>query len=341
MDGTENVSAYDADGLDLCAGMRRFISEVDDVYAALPENQTIADQRRTYLRMARKYTRQRPAGITVRDVMVPAASHGPIRVRVYQSDRRSADLSPGIVFMHGGGFALGSIESHDCVAAELALASSSVVLSVDYRLAPEHPFPAAFEDANAVWQFALANPERFGLDPDRIIVAGDSAGAALAAAICLDARDKDRAMPRGQLLIYPVLTARGDLPSYEEQADAPMLTAHALEYFWDLYTEAGKHADNPLAAPLMATDLSDLPDCFIATANHDPCRDDGVTFARRLQEAGVRVDLRCAPKLTHGYLRARAMSPAAATEFAAICEAARGLLRDESAAAQDDGDLLA
>lgn len=314
--------------LNLCTGIRRFVAEVEQIYAAVPEDQPIVDQRRTYLRMARQYTRQRPAGVTSHDVMVPAQNEAPVRIRIYRPSVAESANAPGILFFHGGGFALGSIESHDCVAAELALATSSIVISADYRLAPEHPFPAAFEDADAVWKFVQQQPEKFGLDPQRLLVAGDSAGANLAAAICLKARDSAEPMPRGQLLIYPVLTAHADQPSYEEHADAPMLAAHALAYFWSLYTEAGKHADNPLAAPLMAADFSGLPPAFITTANYDPCRDDGTAFASRLREAGVRVEYRCAAKLVHGHLRARAISPAAATEFAAICEAASSLLRN-------------
>ena len=327
MDRSNGDTEDQTDDLDLCAGMRRFVAEVDEIYASAPEDQEMSAQRRTYEKVARQFTRSRPKNIVVSDLIVPSDEFSPIRIRVYKSSDQPPGKAPGIVFFHGGGFALGSIESHDCVAAEMALASSSIVISVDYRLAPEHPFPAAFEDACAAWQYALAQSETLGLDPDRLIVAGDSAGAALATAICLKARDDKEPMPAGQLLIYPVLTASAGLPSYEEQADAPMLTAHSLEYFWGLYTEAGKRADNPYAAPLTAADVSGLPEAFIATAMYDPCRDDGAVFAQRLDAAGVPVVHRCAAQLAHGYLRARAISPAAAAEFAAICEAARALLR--------------
>jgi acetyl esterase/lipase len=325
---TERSSMTEAPAApDLCTGMRRFVAEVETIYSRVPDDQPIADQRKTYGKVARHYTRRRPAGIRVQDMMVPTERGDTLRIRIYRPVETQRTVSPAILFFHGGGFALGSIESHDCVVAELALAASAVAISVDYRLAPENPFPAAFEDAYAVWQYAVSKAELLGIDPARTIVAGDSAGAALAAAICLKARDLCRRMPAGQLLIYPVLTAMADLPSYEEHADAPMLSADSLAYFWGLYTEAGRHAGNPLAAPLMASDFRGLPPARISTANYDPCRDDGALYAQRLREAGVSVEYRCAARLTHGYLRARAMSPAAAAEFAALGEGARALMR--------------
>lgn len=314
-------------GLDLCTGMRRFVAEVEAVYAAVPEDQPIAAQRHTYDQVARRYSRQRPSGVRVRDTFVLAGSGLSVPIRVYEPVDRPEGPAPALLYMHGGGFALGSIESHDCVVAELALATSAVAISVDYRLAPEHPFPASFEDAYEVWRHAVNKPESLGIDPARTIVAGDSAGAALAAAICLKAISERARMPAGQLLIYPALTAMADLPSYQEQAEAPMLTSEGLAYFWNLYTEAGRHTANPFAAPLMASDLRGLPPAFVATANHDPCRDDGAVYAQRLREAGVPVEYRCAARLPHGYLRARAMSPAAAAEFAALGEGARVLMR--------------
>lgn len=312
---------------DLCTGMRRFVAEVETIYSRFPDDQPITDQRKTYEKVARHYTRRRPAGVRVQDMMVPTEHGDKLRIRIYRPVETQHSLSPAILFFHGGGFALGSIESHDCVVAELALAASAVAISVDYRLAPEDPFPAAFEDAYAVWRYAVSKAELFGIDPARTIVAGDSAGAALASAVCLKARDLCRRMPAGQLLIYPVLTATADLPSYEEQADAPLLSSDSLAYFWRLYTEAGKHAGNPLAAPLMAGDFSGLPPAYIATAHYDPCRDDGAVYAQCLDQAGVSVEYRCAARLPHGYLRARAISPAAAAEFAALGERARALLR--------------
>ena len=314
-------------GLDLCMGMRRFVAEVETICARVADDQPIADQRQTYEKVACHCTRRRPAGIRVQDMMLATRHGNTLHIRIYRPIETQFALSPAILFFHGGGFALGSIKSHDCVVAELSLAASAVAISVDYRLAPEHPFPAAFEDAFEVWQYSMAKAAMLGIDPARTIVAGDSAGAALAVGVCLKARDLCRKMPSGQLLIYPALTAKADLPSYVEHSEAPMLSANSLAYFWNLYTESGKYADNPLAAPLMANDLSWLPPARIATAHYDPCRDDGAHFAERLRQDGVSVEYRCAARLAHGYLRARSMSPAAAAEFAALGEGARALLR--------------
>ncbi len=334
--GTEQLSVTKPPtGPDLCKGMRRFLAEVEMIYSRIPQDQPIADQRQTYEKVARHHKRRRPAGIRVQDMEIPTERSGTLRIRVYRPFEGPSTSAPAILFFHGGGFALGSIESHDCVIAELALAASAVTISVDYRLAPENPFPAAFEDAYSVWQYAIAKAEALGIDPARTIVAGDSAGAALAAAVCLRARDLCRRMPAGQLLIYPVLTAMADLPSYQEQANAPMLSAQSLAYFWGLYTETGKHAHNPFAAPLMASDFGGLPPARIATAYYDPCRDDGALYAQRLREAGGSVEYRCAVRLAHGYLRARAMSTAAAAEFAALGEGARALLRGSAKRAKE------
>lgn len=311
--------------LELCMGMRRFIAEAEAVYAGLPDDASMTLQRRTYERLARKFTRQRPSGVRVRNFVVEGEAGHRLRARVY----RPVDATPGatILYFHGGGFSLGSIESHDCVVAELALAASASAVSIEYRLAPEHPFPAAFNDATAAWRHLVENASTLGIDPANTIVAGDSSGAALAVAVCQHAKANRSAMPAGQLLIYPALTADADLPSYVDQADAPMLTAPQLARFWSYYTGAGLHAADPYAAPLKADDFHGLPPAFVTTAHYDPCRDDGAVYASRLRDADVDVVYRCAAKLAHGFIRARAMSPAAAAEFAAICEGARALLR--------------
>ncbi|MBU2580838.1 MAG: alpha/beta hydrolase [Alphaproteobacteria bacterium] len=320
--------------LDLCTGMRRFIAEVEAVYAGIDEAQPIAGQRRTYEEMAQRFTRRRPAGVRTRDTLIALGSPNPLRVRFYEPADLPEGPAPALIYFHGGGFALGSIESHDCVVAELALATSSVAISVDYRLAPEHPFPAAFDDAFGLWAHLSAHPASFGIDLTRTVLAGDSAGAALAVAVCLEARNKRLPMPAGQLLIYPALSAVGGLPSYSDNAIAPMLTTPGLAYFWRLYTGGGEAALDPRAAPLAASDFSRLPPAYIATARYDPCRDDGAVYADSLRNAGVPVEYRCANRLAHGYLRARSLSPAAAAEFAAMCEGARAMQRRA-------GDLLA
>ncbi len=312
---------------DLCTGMRRFVAEVDAMAASQPPEPSMAEQRRMYDKFARRFTRNRPAGVRIRDMATIDGAADPVPIRIYEPVERDERPAHGLVFFHGGGFALGSIESHDCVVAELALATSTIAISVGYRLAPENPFPAAFDDAVRVWKYVQANADKIGFDPDCTVVGGDSAGAALAVAVCLKARAARMRMPAGQVLIYPALTAKGDLPSYEEQSVAPMLTAESLEYFWSLYTNKGQHADNPYAAPLMAESFIGLPPAFITTANFDPCRDDGALYAQRLKEDGIPVEYRCAAKLSHGHLRARSMSPAAAAEFAALGEGIRSLLR--------------
>ncbi|MDX2287782.1 MAG: alpha/beta hydrolase [Hyphomicrobiaceae bacterium] len=317
----------------LCPGMRRFITQTERFYveAGCGETASLAQQRVAYERFARGFRRPRPAGVSAEDVTLATAA-GKLRTRLYRGVTGAAGPRPGFVFLHGGGFALGSLDSHDCIAAEIAEAAQCVVVSVAYRLAPEAPFPAAHEDAVAGLSHVIDEGEALGIDGRRVAIGGDSAGAALALSAALARRDAGLPGAIGQLLIYPVLTTAADLPSYVENADAPMLTAESLAYFWSLYTHGPRFARDPRAAPLLADSFRGLGSTLIATASHDPARDDGASLWQRLRADGVPVQYRCATDLAHGYLRARAMSPSAAIEFVAACAWLRQTLHAASTA---------
>lgn len=239
---------------------------------------------------------------------------GPIPIRVYWPDTGSAGDRPlpVTVFFHGGGFAVGDLDTHDVTAREHAAAADTLVVSVGYRLAPENPYPAAVEDAWAATRWVSENAGRFGADASRLAVAGDSAGGNLAAVVSHLARDNGGPHVSFQLLWYPATMWDSSLPSYTENAEAPMLDQTAMEAFTTWY--AG-HMDleNPPAtlAPGRASDLSGLPPTYIAVAEHDPLRDDGVHYAERLTEAGVPVELHNAKTLIHGYLGYAGVVPAA------------------------------
>ena len=311
----------------LCPGMERFIAGTAEFYAEATGVEPLDQQRATYLSFSQRYRRPRPEGMTVEDAAL-AAGLGEVPVRIYRpASLKAGPLAPCILYMHGGGWVLGSVDTHDCITAEIAESTGAIVVSVGYRLAPEHPFPAGFEQCRAALQMLARESVAFGIDAGRLAVAGDSAGANLAAALALAARDEGGPALAAQALIYPVLQTSDGLPSYRENATAPMLRSEEMALYWRLYLSGEPAGAGPYAAPLHAADLSGLPPALIWTAAHDPVRDDGALYARRLAEAGVTTVYRCAPDLAHGYLRARAMSASAAGEFEALCLALHCVLQ--------------
>ena len=245
-----------------------------------------------------------------------------VPVRIYWPDAGGGRPLPIVVFYHGGGFALGDLDTHDPVARAHAVGAEAIVVSVDYRLAPEHPFPAAVHDSWAALQWVAANAAELGGDPDRIAVAGDSAGGNLAAVMAHLARDARAAAPHGgprlrfQLLWYPVVTADLSLPSFTENATAPVLDREVMDAFLAWYLpdiDISDHTTLPVTlAPANADDHADLPPAYIGTAEHDPLRDDGARYAELLDAAGVPVELSNEPTLVHGYVSFAMVIPAAA-----------------------------
>jgi acetyl esterase len=230
--------------------------------------------------------------------------------------------SPLLVYYHGGGWVIGDLDTHDDPCRFLAAHSGTCVLSVDYRLAPEHPFPAAAEDALAAYEWANANSERLGTDPDRIGVGGDSAGGNLAAAVCMMARDTGIAAPAMQLLIYPVAETAGTAASRQTFGEGFLLTRGDMDWFEQHYLPPGTDRGDSRVALLEAAAFADLPPAYIAIAGFDPLRDEGEAFAQHLREAGVPVALRRHPGLVHSYANLTAICPSAK---AAMLEAAGAL----------------
>jgi len=234
----------------------------------------------------------------VRDLRIPGPA-GEISIRVYSP--KSQTPSPALVYFHGGGWVLGDLESHDHVCRALANSASCVVLSVDYRLAPEHKFPAAVEDSYAATVWIADHADELGIDVSRIAVGGDSAGGNLAAVVSQMARDSGGPKLVFQLLIYPGTDMMMNLPSVDENADGPLLTKAAMHWFVDNYLNGEEDRTNPLASPLLASSLKDLPPAFIITAECDPLRDEGEAYALRLEEAGVPVEVEQYEGMPHGF----------------------------------------
>ncbi|WP_232688486.1 alpha/beta hydrolase [Halobacterium zhouii] len=225
---------------------------------------------------------------------------GEIPVRVYHDDPERP--APVVVFYHGGGWTLGTLDSIGGVCRELATRGDCVVVSVDYRLAPEHPFPAPLDDAYAALEWTIENASAFGGDPDCVAVAGTSAGGNLAASVALRARNFDGPAIAHQFLLYPMVSPDTERGSYREHADGPLLTRADVEWFWDQYTRSPVDAANPYANLLSPADHGDLPPATVVTAGHDPLRDEGRAYADALDADGTSVEHRHYPTMAHGFL---------------------------------------
>jgi acetyl esterase len=214
--------------------------------------------------------------------------------------RVPADQLGVVVWLHGGGWYVGDVEAFDRVTRQIANRSGAVCLSVDYRLAPEHRYPAAVEDARAAVAWATgAGAQQLGADATRVVVGGDSAGGNLAIAAVRHARERLRA----QMLVYPALDPTMASESYRQFADGPVLTAATMAFCWRTYLDGRAGADDPDAAALGADDLAGLPPAYVAVAGHDPLRDDGIRYVERLRAAGVPVRLERYDDMPHGFLR--------------------------------------
>jgi acetyl esterase len=230
---------------------------------------------------------------------------GEIPVRVYTPE--GSGPLPVLVYFHGGGWVIGDLETHDALCRTLANALSCAVVSVDYRLAPEHKFPAAAEDAYAATQWVAKNADQIGCDPRRIAVGGDSAGGNLAAVVTLLARDRGGPQLVFQLLICPLTDSSCDTVSCRENAEGYFLTLEMVRWFWNQYLSSDADRGNPYAAPLHAGDMRGLPPAMVLTAEFDPSRDEGEAYADRLRTDGVPVQLKRYDGMIHGFLRMGAM----------------------------------
>jgi acetyl esterase len=231
---------------------------------------------------------QKVARVENRTIPGPAPGPAqPIPVRVYWPE--TGTILPALVYYHGGGWVIGNLDSVDRTCRALANASGCVVISVDYRLAPEHKFPAAVEDADAAVRYVAEHAGEFDIDPNRIAVGGDSAGGNLAAVACLIARDRGGPKIAFQLLVYPVTDNADERPSMHEFAQGYLLTRPAMEYFWDHYLARPEDGRHPHASPVRAESLAGLPPAMVITAECDPIRDQGEAYARHLRESGVPV----------------------------------------------------
>ncbi|HEY0734017.1 MAG TPA: alpha/beta hydrolase [Herpetosiphonaceae bacterium] len=256
------------------------------------------------------------ASVVARTISTP---DGDIPARIYTPD--GAGPFPILVYIHGGGWVLCSLDTHDRECRALCRRAQYVVVSVDYRLAPEHKFPGPIYDCLAALRWVLSSADELNGDPARVVLGGDSAGGNLTAAVTLLAREQGLGPLAGQLLIYPVTQHySASLHSYAAYAEGYGLTRDEMIWFWDHYLQRPEQAGDPLASPLQATDLSGLPRALVLLAELDVLYDEGEQYARRLAAAGVPTEMACYPGTIHGFVNMSAVLDAGqrALDFAAI-----------------------
>jgi acetyl esterase len=280
-------------------------------WASLPAGSGAAARRAHFELIARSMRQPTPDGVQTSEHWVQRDGR---RVRVRRFHRPGAAQQPALIYLHGGAWMQGSPETHWDITAGLAALTGRAVFSVDYAKAPEHPFPAAVNDARAVVAWLFDDAVALGVDAQAIAIGGDSAGANLAAAMTLAFRGSSCRL-QAQLLVYPAVDFRTDRDSHRENADGPIVSVASMPTVNAAYCPDPADRNHPLAAPLNADSHADLPPAYIAVAEHDPLRDEGLAYAEALQAAGVRVHLDRGDGLIHGYLRAMAYCADARTAF--------------------------
>ncbi|OMH29159.1 alpha/beta hydrolase [Motiliproteus sp. MSK22-1] len=300
----------------LSEAMRKFVEISEDCFPDEVIKAGIDSQRKAYVAMNQQFDITHPPDIDYRDEFLHW-NEEQVSVRRYQS--RHTLPSRRILFVHGGGWYLGNLDSHDFFAAKLAYDCQSELVSVDYRLAPEHPYPAALEDVYAVYRAMLEEaPEK---TPPLLV--GDSAGANLIAALSLRCRDEGLLPAMGQILIYPGLARTGTLASHQQCSNAPLLNTAAIEFCWRMYQPNNMTLLNATQQsyllPLEAEDFSGLPPARLYPVEFDPLKDDAVEYARRIKRVGGDADLTLGEGLVHGCLRAIGSAAEADQFYQSIC----------------------
>jgi len=272
--------------------------------AGRPAYETLTPaEAREFYSQARFVSNPEPPELRSAEPLAIPSAAGPIPARIYTplKLRQANGLAPGLVFFHGGGWVIGDLDSHDVVCRKLADEGQLIVISVDYRLAPEHKFPAAVDDAITATKWIADNAVALGIDAARLSVGGDSAGGNLAAVAAIAARDGDGPAIAGQLLIYPAVDFAMTHPSHSEPETSVLLTHSVIKWFRDHYLNGAANVHDWRASPARASTLIGLPPAYVLTAGADPLRDEGNEYAERLREAGVAVTHRNFPGQFHGF----------------------------------------
>ncbi|WP_394299963.1 alpha/beta hydrolase [Sphaerimonospora cavernae] len=279
----------------------------------------VAEQRALYLGLGQEFPYELPEGVAIADDAVEHDGRR-IPIRVYRpEDRRGRGV---LLYIRGGGFVVGSLETHNTVAAELAANSGLTTIAVDFRMAPEHPFPACLEDCYGALCGIVAAAERFDIDPERVVVCGDSSGGNMSVVLCMMSRDRHGPRLAGQAPISPVL----DFSRWRDGGeDAPLLTGGEMEYYTACYCPNAADVLEPYVSPLVRGEFHGLPPAYIMGAELDSLVVDATTYADKLRENGTEVELVVEPGLVHAAVRARQLSPDVMDAWLRYCAAAARL----------------
>jgi acetyl esterase len=268
-----------------------------------PTHSLSVAEARAWYRERRAITQPLPPEVGAVQELQATGAAGAIPLRLYRPFGSAPNaVLPVLVYYHGGGWTIGDLDTHDTLCRELSNGSGCAVVSVDYRMGPEHRFPAAVDDAFAALTWVRGHAAALSLDAQRIAVGGDSAGGNLAAVAAIQARDAGGPPLRFQLLIYPATDMRATAPSHQSNGQGYLLTSDTIRYFHDHYIDDARHDTDWRASPLLREDLSRLPPAFVLTAGYDPLRDEGLQYAQRLTEAGNAAALVCFERQIHGFI---------------------------------------
>jgi acetyl esterase len=303
------------------SGIQEFI---DRCNTAMPPDfykQPNKHQRALYLGLTIEFPYEVPVGVTTQDVVIEHGGRG-VRARVYRPAKQVDDAL--LIYIRGGGFVVGSLETHNTVVAELCDKTGLVTVAPDFRMAPEHPFPAALEDCYDVLCGLAERPGMLGIDPRKIVITGDSSGGNQAVVLAMMARDRSGPALRGQALISPVL----DFTRWRSGGhDAPLLTAGEMEYYTACYVPDPQRVADPYVSPLVSGRFDRLPPAYIMGAEMDSLLVDSQAYAKHLQDNATPVALVVEPGLVHSAVRARGLSPQVADAWRRFCAAAARLAR--------------
>ena len=272
---------------------------------------SVEQARHSFRKLQFAFNPDRPPVASVLDIPVPRKDGSAMLTRLYRPlQRNPGEVLPLLIFFHGGGWCIGDIESYDTFCRDLTNRSNCAVLSVEYRLAPEHPFPAATDDAMLAYEWAMDNEQLLGIDSERIGLAGDSAGGNLAIVTAIAARDKGARVPVCLLLIYPCTLIRSESDSRRRFEHGFMLDTESLEWFFERYLR-GHNEEDWRASPMRAQSLRDLPSMCLVTAEYDPLLDDCEAFSERVRAQGGKVERIQVPGVVHGFITLGKLIPVA------------------------------